>query len=344
MTCLRRWLGLSKEFKGWEIPEDVVKIREEIRTMVIRGAGKIARAGASALAEAAKAFNGSDVEDFLRYMMAVGEYVKSARPTAVSLPNAVAYVLNRLRKARPSSLGEAVNLVIRSADEFITYSKNSVKIIGELGARRIANGDVVMTHCHSTVAVSVIATAHKHGKVNKVFVKETRPRMQGLITAKALADAGLDVILIPDSSVRYFMKKVNKVVVGADTIAANGAVINKVGTSVVALAAKEARVRTYVAAETYKFSPLTVVGELVPIEIRSPEEVVSKEWLESNPNVRIFNPAFDVTPPEYIDAIITEKGVIPPQAAILILMEEYGLNISDLLTHMVELREDELRE
>ncbi len=335
---------MSSEFKGWAIPEEVVKIREGIRSMAIRGAGRIARAGASALAEAAKQFKGKNVEEFLNYMLAVGEYVKSARPTAVSLPNAVAYVLNRLRKSNPSSLEEAVNLVVRAADQFIEYSKNSVRIIGELGARRISNGDVVMTHCHSTVAVSVIATAHRQGKVDKVYVKETRPKMQGLITAKALADEGLDVILIPDSSVRYFMKKVNKVVVGADTIAANGAVINKVGTSVVALAAKEARVRTYVAAETYKFSPLTVVGELVPIEVRPPEEVVDKEWMDVNPNVKVFNPAFDVTPPEYIDAIITEKGVIPPQAAILILMEEYGLNISDLLTHFEEFREDELRE
>ncbi len=314
------------------IPKEVISIREDIRTMKIRGAGAIARAGAKALAIAASRYSGNDLREFLSYMEKVADYVRSARPTAVSLPNAVMYVMSRLRRSRPSNVEEAKELVIKSAEDFISYSLNAVRIIGELGAKRIENGDVIMTHCHSTAAVSVIITAHKQGKVNTVYVKETRPKMQGLITAKALADAGLDVILIPDSAVRYYMKKVNKVVVGADTVAANGAVVNKIGTSMVALAAKEARVRVYVAAETYKFSPMTVIGELVPIEVREPTEIVDAEWLKANPGVEVYNPVFDVTPPEYIDAIITERGVIPPQAAILILMEEYGLSMKDIIT------------
>ncbi len=329
----------------FEIPRKVIEIREDIRTMRIRGAGRIARAAAEALAIAAQEFRGSDVSEFIEYINIVGEYVRSARPTAVSLPNAVSYVLTRLQRAKPTSLDEAKDLVIRTAEYFIEYSRKAVKIIGELGAKRLEYGDAVMTHCHSTAAVSVIVTAHKLGKVNKVYVKETRPKLQGLITAKALADAGLDVILIPDSSVRYFMKKVTKVIVGADTVAANGAVINKIGTSLVALVAKEARVRTYVAAETYKFSPRTVIGELVPIEVRDPTEIVSNDWLRNNPGVEVYNPVFDVTPPEYIDAIITEKGIIPPQAAILILIEEYGLSIKEQLKeHDFVIREEELRE
>lgn len=333
------------KYMGVEIPPKVAEIREGIRTMKIRGAGKIARAGAQALAEAAKEYRGKDLHEFLNYMRIIAEYVKSARPTAVSLPNAVSYVMTRLIRANAASLEDAQGAVIKAAEEFIEYSKNAVKRIGELGAKRIENGDVVMTHCHSTAAVSVIATAYKMGKIDKVYVKETRPKMQGLITAKALADAGLDVILIPDSSVRYFMKRVNKVVVGADTIAANGAVINKIGTSLVALVAKEARVRTYVAAETYKFSPRTVIGELVPIEVREPAEIVDEEWLKENPDVKVYNPVFDVTPPEYVDAIITEKGIIPPQAAILILVEEYGMSVKEILTKEVgELRDEELRE
>ncbi|MCD6428640.1 MAG: ribose 1,5-bisphosphate isomerase [Desulfurococcales archaeon] len=329
----------------FEIPRRVIEIREDIRAMRIRGAGRIARAAAEALAIAAQEFKGNDVNEFIEYINVVGEYVRSARPTAVSLPNAVSYVLTRLQRAKPTSLDEARDLVIRTAKYFIEYSRKAVKIIGELGAKRLEYGDVVMTHCHSTAAVSVIVTAHKLGKVNKVYVKETRPKLQGLITAKALADAGLDVILIPDSSVRYFMKKVTKVIVGADTVAANGAVINKIGTSLVALVAKEARVRTYVAAETYKFSPRTVIGELVPIEVRDPTEIVSSEWLRKNPGVEVYNPVFDVTPPEYIDAIITEKGIIPPQASILILIEEYGLSIKEQLKeHDFVIREEELRE
>ncbi len=330
------------EFK---IPRKVIEIRENIRSMRIRGAGRIARAAAEALAIAAREFKGKNIDEFMEYINMVADYVKSARPTAVSLPNAVSYILTRLQRAMPASLNEARDLVVRTAEHFIEYSREAVKVIGELGAKRLEYGDVIMTHCHSTAAVSVIVTAHKLGKVNKVYVKETRPRLQGLITARVLSEAGLDVILIPDSSVRYFMKKVSKVIVGADTVAANGAVINKVGTSLVALAAKEARVRTYVAAETYKFSPRTVIGELVPIEVRDPTEIVSNEWLKNNPSVEVYNPVFDVTPPEYIDAIITEKGIIPPQAAILILIEEYGLSIKEQLKeHDFVIREEELRE
>ncbi len=329
-----------------KFPFEVVRIREDIRSMKIRGAGKIARAGAEALAKAAQAYRGSDLNDFMKYMEEVANYVKSARPTAVSLPNAITYVISRLKRSEPSSVEEAKEIVIKTAEAFIKYSLNAVKIIGELGAKRIEYGDVIMTHCHSTAAVSVIVTAHKQGKVEKVYVKETRPKLQGLITAKALADAGLEVILIPDSAVRYYMKRINKVVVGADTVAANGAVVNKIGTSMVALAAKEARVRVYVAAETYKFSPMTVIGELVPIEIRDPTEIVSSDWIKKHPKVRIYNPVFDVTPPEYIDAIITERGVIPPQAALLILMEEYGLSIKEVMSTSAtqELKEEELRE
>ncbi len=327
------------------IPDEVIKIWTDIRNMTIRGAGRIARAAAKALAIAAMRYRGDDLREFNKYMSRVADYVKSARPTAVSLPNAVSYVMTRLRRSTPSNVDEAKEVVIKAADEFIEYSRNAVRIIAELGAKRIENGDVIMTHCHSTAAVSVIIEAYRQGKINKVYVKETRPKMQGLITAKALADAGIEVILIPDSSVRYFMKRVNKVVVGADTIAANGAVINKIGTSLVALVAKEARVRTYVAAETYKFSPRTVIGELVPIEVRDPREIVEEEWLRRNPGVKVYNPVFDVTPPEYIDAIITEKGIIPPQAAILILMEEYGLTVSEMSSKdQGELRIDELRE
>jgi len=325
------------------IPKEVIRVRDDIKNMKIRGAGTIARAGARALAIAAEKYVGNELSEFMEYMEYVANYIRNARPTTVSLPNAIMYVMNRLRKSNAKNVEEARKIVIESANEFIDYSLKAIKIIGELGARRIEHGDVIMTHCHSTAALSVIITAYRRGKVSKVFVKETRPKMQGLITAKVLSNEGLDVILIPDSAVRYYMKRVDKVVVGADTITANGAVVNKIGTSMVALAAKEARVRVYVAAETYKFSPLTLIGELVPIEVRNPTEIVSPEWLRENSGVEVFNPVFDVTPPEYVDAIITERGIIPPQAAILILMEEYGLSIKEIakLSRETEVKIDE---
>jgi len=112
-------------------------------------------------------------------------------------------------------------------------------------------------------------------------------------------------------------------VVGADAIASNGAVVNKIGTSQIALIAHESRAKFYVAAETLKLSSDTLLGELVEIEQRSPLEVVPKRWVDSNKNVKVMNPAFDVTPPEYIDLIITEKGIFPPQGIVLLMRDLY---------------------
>ncbi len=133
---------------------------------------------------------------------------------------------------------------------------------------------------------------------------------------------GIDVTLIVDSAVRYFINDVDCVVVGADTITANGALINKIGTSQIALAAKEARVPFMVAAETYKFSPKTLFGELVVIEERDASEVAPEELLKLG--VKVRNPAFDVTPRDYIDVIITEIGAIPPEMAYIVITERLG--------------------
>ncbi len=310
-------------------PQKVLQIANDIKTMKIRGAGKIARSAAEAMKEAALDYSGeADLVAFKKYMVNVAKLLVSTRPTAVSLPNAVIYVLKSLREA--TSFNEARNNVVTYADAFIRNSYEAVRRISEIGAKRIKEGSIVLTHCHSTTAVEVIARAYREGRVIKVYNTETRPFLQGRITFAHLRKYGVPVVQIPDSAVRYIMNEVDYVVVGADTVTSNGAVVNKIGTSQVALAAKESRVRVYVAAESYKFSPLTLVGELVKIEFRDPEEVVSREWLSKHPGVQVLNPVFDVTPPEYIDAIITEYGILPPQAAILILIDKLGWTLDSI--------------
>jgi len=319
-----------------KIPEEVLKIAEDIKSMKIRGAGKIARAAAEALKTAAEKYEGPrDEESFRQYMARVANLLISTRPTAVSLPNAVLYVMKSLEESS-GGLEELRRAVIESANKFIEESLQAVSKIAEYGARRIKDDAVVLTHCHSTASVSVIARAYEMGKIRRVYSTETRPFFQGRITAAQLLAKGVPVVQIPDSAVRYVMHEVDQVVVGADTIASNGAVVNKVGTSQIALAAHEARVRVFVAAETYKFSPLTILGELVTIEFRDPTEIVPKEWIDRHPNVKVLNPSFDVTPPEYIDAIITEIGVIPPQAATLILMERFGWVLGKIKSRRLE--------
>ncbi len=324
------------------LPE-VEKIADDIRTMRIRGAARIARTAAEALRIVAEKSEAKTLDGFMKEINQAAHLLLSTRPTAVSLPNAVNYVLSRVRKAAESgSLKETRWETIRAANDFIESSLRALDIIGELGARRIKHGDVVMTHCNSSAAISVILKAAEQGKVEEVYATETRPRFQGRLTARQLAEKGVKVNLIVDSAARYFMNEVDRVVVGADAVAVNGAVVNKVGTSMIALAAHEARVRFYVAAETYKLSPSTILGELIEIEERPATEVVDEEFLRKYPNIRVRNPAFDITPPEYIDLIITNKGVYPPQAIAMLMREEFEWILEELYPeYRVRLVEEE---
>jgi ribose 1,5-bisphosphate isomerase len=309
------------------LPEEANRIADDIRSMRIRGAGLIARSAVEALRIVAERSKASDIDDFMKDMNNAAQVLLETRPTAVSLPNGIRYVMHRVSTQRPAatSVGQIRSATIKAADEFIDSAKNAVQRIGEIGARRIRDGDVLLTHCNSSAAISIMKTAWAKGTKFKVYVTETRPRFQGRLTAKELTGAGIPVTLILDDAVRYFMQEVDKVVVGADAITANGALVNKIGTSMVALAAHEAKVRVFVAAETYKFSPETMIGELVKIEERDSGEMISPGALKEIGPVSVSNPSFDVTPPEYIDLIITERGIIPPLGAILILEEVFGI-------------------
>ena len=299
---------------------EVRRIANDIQTMRIRGAGRIARAAARALKITAKATKARTPAEFIKELDRVSKLLLGTRPTAVSLPNAIRFVTLRPKLAKDVDLRTLRRMVVSRADEFIRTSRDAVKRIGEIGARRISDGDVIMTHCNSNCALSIIKTAFKQGKHIEVYVTESRPMDQGLISTRQLLKVDVPTTLIVDSAVRHFIRDIDKVIVGADSIAANGAVINKIGTSQLALAAHEARVLFFVAAESYKFHPGTLVGRLVEIEEREPNEIVNPKRF---PGVRIRNPVFDVTPPDYIDLIITERGIVPPSAAYTLLQEQF---------------------
>ncbi len=299
---------------------DVDTTVDAIFTMEIRGAGRIARAGASALADFSENYKGDNISVFIKELNEAKEKLIGSRPTAVSLWNGVHATVKGADKC--STVKEACDLVISNAKKFNEDSLNAVKIIGEIGAKRVQDGDIILTHCNSSAALSVIKTAHKQGKKFKVYATESRPWRQGIITVNELAKEGIDITLIIDSAVRSVMKFVTKVFVGADTITSHGSLINKIGTSQVALAASEARVQFYVCSETYKFSPMTLYGEMVTIEERDISEVVKEGELD--PSIKIFNPVFDSTPAKYIDAIITEVGMISPGSVYHIMTEKLG--------------------
>ena len=298
----------------------VKETAKKIKSLEVRGAGNIARTAVLALKTYTEESRAKTSEEFILGLKEVGEVLISARPSAVSLPNAVRFIVRRAENSN-LDIAELKELVVNTADRFIEDSKTAVKRIGEIGSRRISDGDVILTHCNSQAALSVIKTAFKQGRDIEVFATESRPWYQGHVTVKDLAKEGIPVTLIVDSAVRVFIKDIDKVIVGADSIAVNGAVVNKVGTSQLALIAHESRALFFVCAESYKFHPATVLGELIEIEERDPGEVADPEDFKG---VKIRNPVFDVTPPEYVDLIITERGVMPPQAALMLIKEQFG--------------------
>jgi len=291
--------------------------------MKIRGAGRIARAGAGAIGKFAEDYSGSDMDQFRKDLHEAMGVILDSRPTAVSLWNGVQASVRGVRDI--SSVSEAKELIIRNSNEFIRESEEAVKTIARIGAKRIEDGDIIMTHCNSSVAIGVIAEAHRLGKDIKVFATESRPWRQGILTVNDLAREGIDTTLIIDSAVRLVMKDVDKVFVGADTITSHGALINKIGTSQLALAAHESRVQFYVCSETYKFSPLSLQGDLVKIEEREISEVVKPGEIPDT--VRVYNPVFDVTPSQYIDGIITEVGLISPGSVYDVMQRKFGTEI-----------------
>lgn len=305
----------------------VTETAEKIKNMEIRGAGRIARAAAEALRVHALSLETASLMEFRSEMQRGADLLIATRPTAVSLPNAVHIVMAGIGEAETAA--EARSALTERAEKFIASSRHAVGKIAEFGARHIRDGDTILTHCNSEAALSCIIEAHRSGKEIEVFATEVRPRNQGLITIRTLNDAGIKTSYIVDSAVRSFIHEIDLVMVGADVVTVNGAVVNKIGTSQVAHTAHEARVNMLVAAETYKFAPRTIIGELIQIEERMPGEVLPEEIAESLKNVTIRNPGFDVTPAEYVDLIITEAGAVPPQMAYVIIKEYLGWGIEE---------------
>ncbi|WP_435097447.1 ribose 1,5-bisphosphate isomerase [Halorubrum sp. N11] len=299
---------------------------ESIATMEVRGAATIASAAAEALAAQAEAAaesegTASDPGAFRASMRAAGRSLRETRPTAVSLPNALRYVLQRMEG---ETVDELRRSVVDASDAFVHQLDCAQDDLGQVGANRLADGDTVMTHCHSTDALACIEAAVEQGKSISAVVKETRPRQQGHITAEALRDAGVPVTLIVDSAARRYLDEVDHVVVGADSIAADGGVINKIGTSGLAVNARERGVPIMTAAQTIKLHPETLTGHTVEIEMRDEGEVIDLETREEIGEITVENPAFDVTPPRYMDAIVTEHGQFPPESIVALMRELFG--------------------
>jgi len=292
-----------------------------IETMETRGAAAIAAEAADALRAQAVESDAESAAELRAQLRAVARLLLETRPTAVSLPNACRYVLQR-------TTGDAVESVrssaVEAAAEFRARLATAQRDLGQVGANRLRDGDTIMTHCHSTDALACVEAAVDDGKDLTAIVRETRPRKQGRITARELTELGVDVTMVVDSAARRYMDDVDHVLVGADAIAADGSVVNKIGTSGLAVVARERGTPIVVAAGTLKLDPATMTGNAVEIEMREETEILPDAEREDIGEITVENPAFDVTPPRHVDAIVTERGQFPPESIVTLMRELFG--------------------
>jgi methylthioribose-1-phosphate isomerase len=299
-------------------------LAEAIRTMRVRGAPAIGVAAAYALALGAAEYCGADAAGLEIHLAAVADEVRQTRPTAVNLFWAVERALATARAALPDGVAATrarlLELAERMREEDVALNRR----MGAFGAELIPDGAQVLTHCNAGAlatagygtALGVVRGAVEAGKRLHVYVDETRPFLQGArLTAWELHADGIPLTLITDNMAGYFMAqgKIHLVVVGADRIAANGDVANKIGTYSVAVLAHAHGIPFYVAAPTSTVDLSLPSGKSIPIEERSASEVTHFAGQRIAPEgIGVANPAFDVTPHRYVTAIVTERGVLRP--------------------------------
>ena len=299
--------------------ETIQVTAEKIRKLQVQGARNVAIAAVKAIQTQAEQTKAKNKTQFLAELKEAQTIFYCSRETEPLMRNAICWIITQAQTAKTEKIGELSQTVSATSAKFLKDLDFSRERTAEIGAKRIKDGSVVFTHCHSSTVTRLLAKAKADGKNFKVICTETRPAFQGRITAKELVDLGIDTTFIVDSAARTFMGDVDIVIVGADAITSEGNVVNKIGSSGIAVLAHEARVPFYVVSELLKFDPETLMGECEKIEQRSPAEV----WSEAPPKLTVRNPAFDVTPNRYIHGIVCEEGIIAPQSIVEVMRLRY---------------------
>ena len=300
--------------------EDYRQVASAIKEMRVRGAPAIGIAAAYGMALGAQGIEAASKEEFMSKLGTVSQALSATRPTAANL----FWALERMKRAAEAveDVAQIKAALLKEAQKLEAENEEADRKLSKYGAELIKDGSTILTHCNTGAlatagygtALGVIKATKEEGKNIHVFVTETRPLLQGArLTTWELAAEGIPFTLITDSMIGHSLSRgrVDCVIVGADRIAANGDVANKIGTYNLAVLAMENGAPFYVAAPSTSIDLSLPSGNEIPIEERSPEEVTRIEGIPIAPvGVKVANPAFDITPHIYITAIITEKGVI----------------------------------
>ncbi len=299
----------------------VSDVFQAIRALVVRGAPAIGVAAAYGMVIATRKEEFSSSSELLKALEKSGEYLKSCRPTAINLAWAVERMLGVVKGNLQSPPGEIITLLETEARAIEDEDKAMCRKIGEIGETLIEDNSSILTHCNAGAlatagigtALAVIYVAHEKGKNIRVYADETRPLWQGArLTCWELQQEGIEVTLICDNMAAslFLAGKIDAVIVGADRVTANGDVANKIGTYNVAVLAEKHGVPFYVAIPRTTIDDDLHSGDDIPIEQRDPTEVSEPGGRPIAPeNIKIYSPAFDVTPNSMITAIITDEKI-----------------------------------
>jgi len=306
----------------WVICRNDKDVVRAVRCMVIRGAPAIGVAAAMGLALGSETIKADTYDAFERRFREMADRMVKVRPTAVNLRWAVERMVLLVEQMAGMD-SEEIRIALREESEKMLSEDIEInRKIGEHGNKIVPRKAVILTHCNAGslatggygTALGVIRAAHEAGKKIEVIADETRPWLQGLrLTAFELMEDGIPVTVIADSAAGSLMRqgKVDLVITGADRIAANGDVANKIGTYPVAVLARENKIPFYVAAPLSTIDLRIKSGDRIPLEERDPSEVSHFQKIRIGPRgVKAYNPAFDVTPAKYVTGIITEKGIL----------------------------------
>jgi len=308
----------------WLAIDDLEGMVAAIRRLAVRGAPALGVAGAYGLVLGLRAAPLDDPADFVARVREAAARLAAARPTAVNLPAALQRAVRGIEEAaaRGADAARLQALLLEDARALEALEVDASARMGAHGAALLADGDGVLTHCNAGALATVgigtalapLYAAARQGKRLRVFADETRPLLQGArLTAWELVREGLDVTVIVDGAAGQVLQRgwVQAVFVGADRIASNGDVANKIGTYPLAVLARRHGVPFYVVAPTTTIDPHCPDGAAIPIEERAESEVTHPLGVRATPEgVRAFNPAFDVTPAELVSALVCERGVV----------------------------------
>ncbi len=304
--------------------ETVAQVAESIRNMTVRGAPAIGASAAFGMALAARESAEADMRSLLAFLEQQGELLKTARPTAVNLAWAVERMLEVAHSGECKTADELREALLLAAQQIADDDVSINRRMGAHGAALVNDGATILHHCNTGslacvdygTALGVVRAAHEAGKRLHILLDETRPRLQGSrLSAWEMEELGVSYAIIPDTAAGYYMQngEVDMILVGADRIAANGDVANKIGTYQLAVLAAAHDLPFYCVAPTSTVDLALPCGDEIPIEQRDSAEVTTPYGVAIVPaHYQARNPAFDVTPHHYVTGIVTEHGIARP--------------------------------